>query len=91
MNSHTLQGNWTEIKGKIKTQWAKLNDDDLETVKGNLDQLAGKIQQIYGYGKEQAESEFNAFKKTLSSTLVAVSNSAVEKADAIIASPKKEE
>ncbi len=65
MNTNIAQGNWTEIKGKIKTQWAKLSDNEIEGMNGNLEQLAGKIQKAYGYGKEQGEREFNDFKKTI--------------------------
>ena len=91
MNSSIFQGNWTEIKGKIKTQWAKLSDDDLEAVKGNLEQITGKIQQVYGYGKEQAESEFNSFKKTLTSKLTLVSDAMVEKLDSVTSPTKTDD
>ena len=91
MNSSIFQGNWTEIKSKIKTQWAKLSDDDLEAVKGNLEQITGKIQQVYGYGKEQAESEFNSFKKTLTSKLTLVSDAMVEKLDSVTSPTKTDD
>lgn len=87
MNSTMLQGSWTEIKGKIKTQWAKLSDDDLEIVKGDMEQLKGKIQQLYGYGKEQAEIEFDQFKKTITSKIADVSQAVVDKANDLMASP----
>ena len=65
MNSDTAQGNWSEIKGKIKQKWGKLTDDEVESFKGNMDSISGKIQKAYGYAKEKAESEFNDFKQTL--------------------------
>jgi uncharacterized protein YjbJ (UPF0337 family) len=43
MNNSILQGNWNEIKGKIKSKWGKLTDDDIETFKGNLEQITGKL------------------------------------------------
>ncbi len=66
MNSDIAQGNWTEIKGKIKTKWAKFTDNDVEAFKGNLDQIVGKVQQTYGFAKEKAEKEFQDFKNSLS-------------------------
>lgn len=66
MNKDTMQGNWKEIKGKIKSKWAKLTDNDIDEVEGNLENLAGKIQKKYGYAKEKAEEEFKSFKKSLS-------------------------
>ena len=66
MNKDAAQGGWTELKGKIKTKWAKLNDNDIDELKGNMEQIAGKIQKTYGYAKEKAEQEYRDFKKSLS-------------------------
>ena len=65
MNTNIIQGNWNEVKGKIKSQWAKLTDNDLKEVEGNIEKLAGKIQKAYGYKKEKAEQEFDEFKRKL--------------------------
>jgi uncharacterized protein YjbJ (UPF0337 family) len=61
MNWDRIAGNWKEFKGKVKEKWGKLTDDDLTTVAGKRDQLAGKLQQRYGYGKEEAERELDEF------------------------------
>jgi uncharacterized protein YjbJ (UPF0337 family) len=66
MNWDEITGNWTQFKGKIKERWGKLTDDDLTTVAGKRDQLVGMLQERYGYGKEQAERELNAFSHRLS-------------------------
>lgn len=39
MNSDTIQGNWKQLKGKIKEQWGKLTDDDLTVINGKAEQL----------------------------------------------------
>ncbi len=57
MNTNQTSGNWKQFKGKMKEQWGKLTDDDLTIVEGKRDQLIGKIQERYGYGKEAAETE----------------------------------
>ncbi len=57
MNKDQASGNWKQFTGKIKEQWGKLTDDDLTVVEGKRDQLIGKIQERYGYGKEAAETE----------------------------------
>ncbi|HZY43483.1 MAG TPA: CsbD family protein [Anaerolineae bacterium] len=54
-----LQGKWHELKGKVKGQWGKLTDDDVARLSGKTEELAGVLQQRYGYGKAQAESEIN--------------------------------
>ncbi len=60
MNTDQIQGNWKQLKGKIKEQWGKLTDDDLATINGRQEQLVGKLQERYGYTKEQAEREIEA-------------------------------
>lgn len=59
MNKDEASGNWKQFKGKVKEQWGKLTDDDLTVVEGKRDQLVGKIQERYGYQKEQAEKELS--------------------------------
>ena len=66
MNKDTVKGNWTELKGKIKSKWAKLTDGDIDELKGDMEQLSGKLQKTYGYAKDKAEKEFKEFKSSLS-------------------------
>lgn len=63
INKDTLRGNWTELKGKVKEQWGRLTDDDLTEINGKRDQLLGKLQKKYGYAKEKAEQELDAWEK----------------------------
>ena len=65
MNWDQIKGNWTTFKGKVKEKWGQLTDDDLTTIDGKKDQLAGKLQERYGYAKEQAERELDDFARTL--------------------------
>ena len=61
MNSTTMKGKWKELKGKVKEKWGKLTNDDLDVIDGKKDQLVGRLQQRYGYAKEQAEKEAEEF------------------------------
>lgn len=67
MNKEILQGNWNELKGKVKEKWGKLTDDDLTEIDGESDQLLGKLQKRYGYDKEKAKRELNDFEKSCKS------------------------
>ncbi|MBC9914618.1 CsbD family protein [Chitinophaga varians] len=51
-----VKGNWNELKGKIKQQYADLTDDDLLYVEGKEDELLGRIQQKTGKTKEEVKS-----------------------------------
>lgn len=61
MNKDIIQGHWTEAKGKIRQQWGKLTDDDVSKMKGTYEELTGKLQSSYGYQKDQAKKEVDAF------------------------------
>jgi len=65
MNWDQISGNWKQFTGKVKEKWGKLTDDDLTTIAGKRDQLAGLLQQKYGYAKDQAEKELDEFTKAL--------------------------
>jgi uncharacterized protein YjbJ (UPF0337 family) len=55
----SLLGKWHELKGQVRQHWGKLTDDDLIRLSGKTEELAGVLQQRYGYGKAQAEIEIN--------------------------------
>lgn len=67
MNWDQIAGDWKQFQGKVKEKWGKLTDNDLTTIAGKRDQLAGILQQKYGYKKEQAEKELDAFTQALKS------------------------
>ena len=48
MDWNRVEGNWKQMKGKIKEKWGNLTDDDLTAINGKRDQLEGKIQERYG-------------------------------------------
>lgn len=63
MNKDEISGNWKQLKGKAKEQWGTLTDDDMTVIEGKRDQLVGKIQERYGYAKDQAEKEVSDWER----------------------------
>ena len=63
MNKDEIGGNCKQFKDKAKEQWGKLTDDDMTVIEGKRDQLVGKIQERYGYAKDQAEKEVGDWEK----------------------------
>jgi uncharacterized protein YjbJ (UPF0337 family) len=57
MDWNRVEGNWKQFKGKVKEQWGKLTDDDLDTIAGKRDQLEGKIQERYGIEKDRVRRD----------------------------------
>jgi uncharacterized protein YjbJ (UPF0337 family) len=61
MNQDTLKGQWTQLKGKVREQWGKLTDDDLDQIQGRSEQLVGRIQERYGLAREEAQRQVDAW------------------------------
>jgi uncharacterized protein YjbJ (UPF0337 family) len=65
MNWDQVQGNWNQFKGNAKQKWGKLTDDDLTRIEGKRDELVGRLQERYGYARDQAEREADEWGGTL--------------------------
>ena len=69
MNSDQLEGKWKQLKGSAKQQWGKLTDDDLTSINGKKDVLIGKLQERYGYAKEDAQARCDQWLKSQNAEL----------------------
>ena len=65
MNWDRVQGQWKQLKGKARTKWGKLTDDDLDVIAGQKDQLVGRIQERYGIQKDEAQRQVDEWSSTL--------------------------
>jgi uncharacterized protein YjbJ (UPF0337 family) len=61
MNTDIAKGNFKQIKGKIKQQWGKLTDDEIDQMEGHAEILAGKLQERYGVERAEAERQAKEF------------------------------
>jgi uncharacterized protein YjbJ (UPF0337 family) len=68
MNEDTLKGQWTQIKGRVREQWGKLTNDDLDQIQGRAEQLIGKVQERYGIQREEAKRQVDDFMRTTEPT-----------------------
>jgi uncharacterized protein YjbJ (UPF0337 family) len=68
MNTDILGGMWKQIQGEIKQQWGKLTDDDITMINGQQDKLVGKVQERYGYARDEAEREVDQFLRKYNTT-----------------------
>ena len=62
MNNDRIAGNWKQMKGKLKEQWGKLTDDEIDQLEGKGEQLAGKLQERYGMQRDEAERQAKDFR-----------------------------
>jgi uncharacterized protein YjbJ (UPF0337 family) len=67
MNWTQIEGRWRTLGGQLKSEWAKLTDDDVANIAGKRDQLLGKLQERYGVLKEDAEKQIDKWMAKLHS------------------------
>lgn len=61
MNWDIIQGKWDQLKGSVKKEWGDLTDDELTQISGDRDRMAGKLQERYGWTKEEVDDKLNDF------------------------------
>jgi uncharacterized protein YjbJ (UPF0337 family) len=68
MNWDSMQGKWKQVKGSVKERFGKLTDDDLQMIEGNRDKFVGRLQERYGYAKEEAQKRADEWCQTVADT-----------------------
>jgi uncharacterized protein YjbJ (UPF0337 family) len=63
MNTEQIKGNWQIFKGKVREQWGKLTDDDLNIAEGQIEQLEGRIVARYGDSKEEVREKLKSLQR----------------------------
>jgi uncharacterized protein YjbJ (UPF0337 family) len=65
MNRDVIAGNWKQLKGQMQAKWGDLTNDDFDVAEGNANDLAGRLQERYGWEKDRAEKEVREFERAL--------------------------
>ncbi len=66
MNWDQIEGKWRQIQGQAKQRWGKLTDDEVARLSGNRDELVGRLQELYGISKEEADKQVAGWQQNLS-------------------------
>ncbi len=53
MDKLEIKGNWKQIKGKLKTKYGSLTDNDLIYEKGKEEELLGRLQVLLGKARSE--------------------------------------
>lgn len=64
MNWDQIQVNWAQFKGKVRSNWVKLTDEDLTRIGGRRQELSDRLQARYGFARAEAEREIEAWMKS---------------------------
>lgn len=54
-NLTELEGNWNEIKGRLKQKFARLTDSDFMLIEGKKEEMLGRLQVKLGKTKEELQ------------------------------------
>jgi uncharacterized protein YjbJ (UPF0337 family) len=68
MNQDQMQGQYKQLKGKIKQVWGELTDDDLSLYDGARDRFLGRVQEKYGIAKEDANKRLKEIEQASRAT-----------------------
>jgi uncharacterized protein YjbJ (UPF0337 family) len=63
MNWEYVEGNWSQVKANLRARWAKLTDEDIETIAGQREDLLGKLRELYGLTEERAEADLRDWER----------------------------
>lgn len=69
LNWDTIAGRWSQLKGDLRTTWAKLTDDDISLAGAKKDKLVGIIQERYGILRDDAERQVDQWMARLENKL----------------------
>ena len=63
-SKNASQDSWSKFKGKIKSAWSDITDEDIDSSRENIDQMSRKIKQRLGTGTEaDVTAKLNQFSK----------------------------
>jgi len=61
MNEDILKGQWSQLKGRVRQEWGRFTNDDVARIDGDREILLGRLQELYGRTREEAEEELEQF------------------------------
>jgi uncharacterized protein YjbJ (UPF0337 family) len=53
------EGRWEQLKGKVKSVWGSITDDDFTKTQGDYERLIGVLKEKTGKTREQLEEALN--------------------------------
>lgn len=77
---HTVNDtNWGQFKQMAMNTWHQLTDEDFNEIKGNLETLGTRLQEVYGLTKERAVFEIEGVVKKFTQSVLGATEAANEK------------
>ena len=65
MDWDRISGDWEAWKDRIQERWGRLTEDHLDLIAGRRDQLARRIEQVYGISRDEVERQLRNWERNL--------------------------
>lgn len=52
---------WSQLKGQVKTEFGKLDDEAFDAISGDRERLIGELEARYGYARDHAMRRADAW------------------------------
>ena len=56
-----VESHWPQLRQRARRHWFHLTQVDVETITGRRDELAERVQERYGFSRQEAEKEVDAW------------------------------
>ena len=56
-----IEQSWPDLRWRARRHWYWLTEEDVYQISGNREQLIDRVQRRYGFPREQAEREVDAW------------------------------
>lgn len=63
MEWERISGNWGQWKERVQQRWGRLTEDQLDLIAGRREQLKGRIEEMYGLSREEAERQLRNWQR----------------------------
>ena len=66
MEWERISANWAHWRDRVRERWSRLSEIELTAIAGRRDQLAARIQDVYGLSSEETERQLLNWERNLS-------------------------
>jgi uncharacterized protein YjbJ (UPF0337 family) len=61
MKWNDIESHWPDLRQRARRHWFHLTQDDVEMISGTREELVERVQDRYGFSREEAEKEVDAW------------------------------
>jgi uncharacterized protein YjbJ (UPF0337 family) len=66
MDWERISANWSHWRDRVRERWSRLTEVELTAIAGRREQLAAKIQEVYGLTPDETERQLLNWERNLS-------------------------